>query len=134
MDTFVLLGKAKDSKQTLMTITPDGVLTSVSVTFTVDTIPGPSLRLTPQRIDVETGDEFHLELIAEEVIDLMGVKAVFQFDPDKLSILDIQEGGFLSSSRGRISRYHIIDESLGCLKSISKRLPVRPRGLLVMEQ
>lgn len=85
-------------------------------TARVDAIPGPSLRLSPQRIDVETGDEFHLELIAEEVIDLMGVKAVFQFDPDKLSILDIQEGGFLSSNKGRVSRYHIVDESLGVLE------------------
>jgi hypothetical protein len=55
-------------------------------TFTVDAVPGPSLMFRPRRAVVEPGKAFTVEVVAEEVTDLMFVRAVIRFDPAMLEV------------------------------------------------
>lgn len=52
-----------------------------SLSFEIDDIHGPALRLVPRRIVVPNGFSFSLEVYLEEVENVAGLKAVLFFDP-----------------------------------------------------
>ncbi|MFC1628184.1 cohesin domain-containing protein [Gemmatimonadota bacterium] len=89
---------------------------SASLTFTVDAVSGPSLVMSPLLIDATVGDEFTIEIVAEEVTDLMAVKAVIQYDPTKLTVEEVLEGTFLSSTGGSLASYFDIDAVTGTIE------------------
>jgi len=90
--------------------------TPASVTFTVDAVSGPSLRFSPSFREINQGSEFVLELIAEEVSDLMAVRATVQFDPDVLTTIDVTKGSFFTSTGGSQALYYTIDDVNGVLE------------------
>ena len=70
-------------------------------TFTVDAVKGPTLMFRPRRSIVGRGETFQVEVIAEEVSDVMLVRAVIRFDDALIDVVDIAEGDFLSETDGR---------------------------------
>ncbi len=90
--------------------------TPKSVYFTVDAVAGPSLRLSPLLIETAQGVDFELELIAEEVTDLMAVKAVINYNPDQIMVVEIQEGSFLASTGGSLASYFTSDPASGTIE------------------
>ncbi|MFC1499823.1 cohesin domain-containing protein [Candidatus Zixiibacteriota bacterium] len=96
---------------------PTAIDTSAAVvTFFVDAIAGPALRMSPLLIEPETGVGFEIEIIAEEVTDLMAVKAVISFDPSLMTVEGIQEGDFLTSTGGSLASYFDVDTDAGTIE------------------
>ncbi|MFC1595600.1 cohesin domain-containing protein [Gemmatimonadota bacterium] len=89
---------------------------SASVTFIVDAVSGPSLVLSPLLIETTIGATFEIELVAEEVTDLMAVKAVIQYDPTKLTVEEVREGDFLSSTGGSLASFFDVDTVSGTIE------------------
>lgn len=90
--------------------------TPKSATFIVDAVAGPSLRLSPLLYEAQQGVDFDIELIAEEVTDLMAVKAVINYDPSKITVIEIQEGSFLASTGGSLASYFTSDPISGTIE------------------
>lgn len=90
--------------------------TPPSIYFIVDAVAGPSLRLSPLLIETTTGVEFELELIAEDVTNLMAVKAVINYDPSKITVVQIVEGNFLTSTGGSQASYFNTDPVSGTIE------------------
>jgi len=67
-------------------------------TFTVDAVKGPAIRIRPMCISASLGEEFEVEVIAEEVTDLMLAHIVMTFDPSVLEVLDVSRGDFLATN------------------------------------
>lgn len=88
----------------------------VAVSFRVDAVTGPSLRLSPLFNDIAQGVDFEIELIAEEVTDLMAVKAVIKYNPSQISVKEIREGIFLTSTGGNLASYFTTDPILGTIE------------------
>jgi hypothetical protein len=84
-----------------------------SVTFTVDAVGGPSLRFSPPYHEADRGTVFMLELVAEEVSDLMAVKAVLRFDPAVLTAIEVAKGSFLASTGGQQALYYTVHQYAG---------------------
>jgi len=78
-------------------------------------VAGPSLRLSPLLIETAQGVDFELELIAEEVTDLMAVKAVINYNPSQITVVEIQEGSFLASTGGNLASYFTSDPVSGTI-------------------
>ncbi len=80
--------------------------TPESRSFTIDDIQGPALWLSPRRIEVATGNEFTLSLMAEEVTDLKALLAVIEFDPAAVELanwqLFDQAGQFLTQHNASV--------------------------------
>lgn len=89
---------------------------AVSISFVVDAVQGPSLRLSPRLVEVTASQSFHIELIAEEVADLMGVRAVIQFGPAALTVEDVIDGDFLASTGGTVVSQYITDNESGTVE------------------
>jgi hypothetical protein len=77
------------------------VAPAVARTFTVDAVRGPALMLKPRRVLAGAGDTFQVEVIAEEVSDVMLVRAVIRFDEALIDVVGIAKGDFLSETDGR---------------------------------
>ena len=90
--------------------------TEASVTFTVDAVESSSLRLSPRLVEVTQSQTFQLELIAEDVIDLMGVRATLSFNSSALSVEQITVGNFLASGGGSVISQIITDAEGGIIE------------------
>ena len=64
----------------------------ISVPFIVDAVSGPSLMFYPRKTVASQGETIQLKLIAEEVYSLAGLEASIEYDPGKLTILEVASG------------------------------------------
>ncbi len=87
--------------------------TPASVSFTVDAVQGTSLRFSPPYLEGPRTGDIEVSLVAEDVTDLMMVKAVFTFDPDVITIDDWNESDFLVSNGGTVLAYAVVDNAAG---------------------
>ncbi|MFC1530262.1 cohesin domain-containing protein [Gemmatimonadota bacterium] len=90
--------------------------TPASLSFSVDAVAGPSLRLSPLLISSSVGEEVLIEIVAEEVTGLMAVKAVIHYDPGKLTVEELLKGDFLASTGGSVAAYFDIDDLGGAIE------------------
>ena len=91
--------------------------TPAVIGFNVDAVQGPSLRFSPPWIEGDTSGEIDLALVAEDVSNLMMVKAVFTFDPDVLTLNpglnDWTDSVFLSGNGGSVLPFYEVDNVSG---------------------
>ena len=90
--------------------------TAATGTFTVDAVQSSSLRLSPRLIEVMQFQTFQLELIAEDVTDLMGVRVTLSFSSSALSVEQINVGDFLASNGGTVISQIITDNGGGTIE------------------
>jgi hypothetical protein len=70
--------------------------------FIVDAVKGSALMFRPRRIVVAAGDTFSVDVIAEEVEDLMGVRVRGTYDPQMLRLRNVVQGDFLAENGGKV--------------------------------
>lgn len=89
------------------------------VSFTVDDIQGPALWIYPRLTEVVVGEQFSVEIIAEDVTDLAMAKVVIEFDEHYLQTQSIQiydnENAFLRSNGGTIIPFSEYDNTNGVI-------------------
>ena len=71
-----------------------------SLSFTVDAINGPGLRIYPLFVEVENSAEFIVDIYAEEVSNLTGAEIILTYEPEIISLDSTVEGAFLSETQG----------------------------------
>ena len=74
---------------------------SNSLSFTVDAINGPGLRIYPLFVEVENSAEFIVDIYAEEVNNLTGAEIILTYEPEIISLDSTFEGAFLSETQGQ---------------------------------
>lgn len=87
--------------------------TPTNINFTVDAVQGASLRFSPPYLEGGTTGDIDLSLVAEDVTNLMMVKAVFTFDPGVITLDTWDESSFLTGNGGSILSYYDIDNVAG---------------------
>ncbi len=90
--------------------------TAATVTFTVDAVQSSSMRLSPRLVEPLQFQTFQLELIAEDVTDLMGVRATLSFNSSALSVEQVTAGDFLASNGGTVISQIITDNGGGTIE------------------
>ncbi len=63
---------------------------AAAVSFVVNDIHGPALRLSPRYQEVASSDTFTVEVMLEEVENVFAVKAVLEFNPARLQVSQIE--------------------------------------------
>ena len=84
---------------------------TVSVSFVVDAVDGPSLMFYPRRQFAQSGETVTFQIMAEEVINLMMSEIHLEFDPSKLEIVSISQGSFFQNGQNSLFLYEINIES-----------------------
>jgi len=91
--------------------------TAASVNFTIDAIHGPALWLYPRYQEVASGESFTVEVMLEDVVDVMAVKAVLAFDPAQMQVSSIiiydDADSLMKSNGGELIQYQSIDKTNG---------------------
>ncbi len=87
--------------------------TPTNINFTIDAVQGASLRFSPPYLEGGTTGDIALSLVAEDVTNLMMVKAVFTFDPNVITLNTWDESSFLTGNGGSILSYYDIDNVAG---------------------
>jgi hypothetical protein len=87
--------------------------TPASVSVTIDSVRGTSLRFSPPYIEGGTTGDIDVNLVAEDVTNLMMVKAVFTFDPNVITLDAWGESDFLTGNGGSILAYYEVDNVTG---------------------
>ena len=65
---------------------------AISVPFSVDAVSGPAIMFFPRKTIANQGETVQLKIIAEEVYSLAGLEANIEYDPGKLTILEVASG------------------------------------------
>jgi len=80
--------------------------------FSVNAIDGPSLRIFPLFTEIPNGEDFNVEVWAEEVVNVAAMEIVLRYELQKLEIEedDIAIGDFFSSNGGSILNFSSIEE------------------------
>ncbi|MFC1628282.1 cohesin domain-containing protein [Gemmatimonadota bacterium] len=87
--------------------------TPPNINFHVNAVQGASLRFSPPYLEGGTTGDIDLSLVAEDVTNLMMVKAVFTFDPDVITLDSWDESTFLTGNGGSILSWYDIDNVAG---------------------
>ena len=87
--------------------------TPETIGFIVDAVQGPSLRFSPPYREYDLNGDIEIDLVAEDVTNLMMVKAVFTFDPDVITLDTWDESTFLTGNGGSILSYYDVDNVAG---------------------
>ena len=69
--------------------------TPASVSFTVDAVQGPALRIYPMLTEVTSGETFSVDLLAEEVSSLTFGEVKLSYDPSFVTFDLVENIGFL---------------------------------------
>ena len=72
--------------------TNDDTSSVISSTFIVDAVKGSSLMIYPRKFSAESGQEFEIYLMAEEVSDLAAAEVQLSFDVSMIEIVDVEVG------------------------------------------
>ena len=72
--------------------TNDDTSNVISSTFIVDAVKGSSLMIYPRKFSAESGQEFEIYLMAEEVSDLAAAEVQLSFDVSMIEIVDVEVG------------------------------------------
>jgi len=107
----------------LIEATPD------SVEFTVDAVQGTSLKFSPLYLEGSTSDFFDLDIVAEDVSNVMLVKAVVTFNPNLVTVEDWIDGDFLTSNGGYLLPYYDLDNVSGRLEINLSIVEANPAGV-----
>ena len=88
-----------------------------SISFTVNAVSGPAYMIQPRLIQVVVGEEFSLELMAEEVTDFAIAEVNFAWDHAVVELIGISiytdSTAFLKSNGGTIINFVDIDTATG---------------------
>ena len=87
--------------------------TPTNINFHVNAVQGASLRFSPPYIEGDTTGGIDLSLVAEDVTNLMMVKAVFTFDPSVITLDTWVESTFLTGNGGSILSWYDVDNVAG---------------------
>lgn len=63
--------------------------------FAVDAVKGPAMMVCPRYKEVSVGEEFEIEILAEEVENVMGAEIELTFDPSIIQVKDVIYGAFM---------------------------------------
>jgi len=63
--------------------------------FAVDAVKGPAMMVFPRYKEVSVGEEFEIEILAEEVDSIMGTEIELTFDPAIIEVKDVIYGAFM---------------------------------------
>ena len=69
-----------------------------SINFIVDAIAGPALRIYPLYQQVVSGENFHMYIYIEDVVDLGGIELHLSYPPSNISTTSMTSGTVLSNS------------------------------------
>ncbi len=69
--------------------------TPIAFHFTVDAVKGPAMMVCPRYKEVSVGEEFEIEILAEEVESVMGAEIELTFDPSIIQVKDVIYGAFM---------------------------------------
>ena len=86
-----------------------------SLSFTIDAISGPGLRIYPLFVEVEISAEFTVDIYAEEVNNLTGAEIILTYEPELISLDSTFEGAFLSETQGQSITIKEHDPDVGYL-------------------
>lgn len=90
-----------------------------SRSFEIDDVHGPALMFYPRKVEVSQDEVFSLEIMAEEVVDLTGVKIVGSFDVSYLQLqtVTVYEDGnsFFRANGGTVISFYEYDNNAGSL-------------------
>jgi hypothetical protein len=98
---------------------PNGVESEIpqEIGFTVDDIHGPALWFSPRLTEVTVGEQFRVEVMAEEVTDLAMLTISLRFDPNIMQVQEItvyeDNTAFLKSNGGTIIAFQEFDNANG---------------------
>ncbi len=92
--------------------------TPESVTFTVDAMQGPALRMTPTRQQQSINATFPIDIVAEDVTDLTMTQIRIAFDSNLLQYADNYTfGSFLTSNGGDVLQFTpYVDQGAGIME------------------
>ena len=94
--------------------------------FTVD-IPGPGMLLSPFMQKAELGQEFAVEILADDVEDVMFAHLVLKFEPGQLEALDAAPGESFQTDPPAFFR--TIDNSSGIVDLSISTIGAEPPGI-----
>jgi len=80
--------------------------------FEIDAIDGPSIRIFPLLTEISNGEEFNIEIWAEEVVNVAAMEIVLRYDMQMLEITqeNIAIGDYFSQNGGSIIDFISIEE------------------------
>lgn len=92
--------------------------TPESVSFTVDAMQGPALRMTPTRLTESVNNTFSIEIIAEDVVDLTMTQITIRFNSSFIQYADSYTyGSFLTGNGGSILEFpSYVDQGAGVVE------------------
>ncbi|MBT5873664.1 MAG: PKD domain-containing protein [Candidatus Latescibacteria bacterium] len=76
--------------------------------FSVDALQGPSIRIAPSEIEIDTGERLTIQVVLEEVSGVLGGNVILIFDPEKVSVTDVsmsRQAGSLVEETPQISPF-----------------------------
>ena len=86
---------------------------------------GTVVRVEPSSLAVEPGESFTVVIIVENVVDLYGFEISVQYDPDLLTVVSVELGGFLKEGLS----FFNIDEDAGIVNFLnSQTAPAEPQS------
>ena len=94
-----------------------------------------TLRIEPASVSVKAGETTMLQLNLENVEDLFSASVLLKYDPQLLSIEDVQHGDFLSGGTQEVAIVQRIDKEKGEARIFTTRQPntagVNGKGILL---
>ena len=100
IDTFVTFNYLDEGNyqfdikaRTSQTVPVEG--TPIAFHFAVDAVKGPAMMVCPRYKEVSVGEEFEIEILAEEVENVMGAEIELTFDPAIIEVKDVIYGAFM---------------------------------------
>ena len=68
----------------------------MSLDFNVDAVSGPALMVFPRFQSADQGESIQVSIMAEEVADLAGLEINIEYDPEKVTITNVNEGSLFN--------------------------------------
>jgi len=88
------------------------------ISFTVDDLIGPALTLLPRYSVGQQNEVFEVEIVAHEVIDLALVKAILNYDPNRLTVSNVtvyESESLLAINGGTVIPFYTVDSIQGLI-------------------
>ncbi|MFB3815487.1 MAG: cohesin domain-containing protein [Terriglobales bacterium] len=87
------------------------------------TPPGAVLSFNPPQVTTTAGQTFMVDLVVSNAQNLFSVPVQIQFDPTKLTLLNVSNGGFLAQGEQPVALAHREDAATGTMQATATRPP-----------
>jgi len=73
-----------------------------SVSFIINAVTGPALRIAPLYKEATYGDLFSIDIMAEDLVNVAGVEVLLLFDASVLTYQRVEAGEFFTRAQGQV--------------------------------